>query len=69
MVRIIRLDHPLGLIQARMLGIRNAHGDVVICLDSHMEVQEYWYNKLNINWRSFAVVTWYIIRSKKLWST
>jgi len=42
-VRIIRSNHKLGLIKARLLGARMTRGDVIIPMHSHMEVQETWY--------------------------
>ena len=41
-VRLIRSKERLGLIRARMLGASNTHGDVVIVLDSHCEVNQGW---------------------------
>ena len=41
-VRILRNMVTLGLIKARLSGIRAAKGEVVVCMDSHMEVQELW---------------------------
>ncbi|XP_059165152.1 inactive polypeptide N-acetylgalactosaminyltransferase-like protein 5 [Physella acuta] len=42
LVRVIRLHQRVGLTKARMRGSRKATGDVLVFLDSHMEV--------NINW-------------------
>ena len=42
LIRILRSDDQLGLIKARLVGIRVAKGPVVICMDSHMEVQKGW---------------------------
>ena len=41
-VKILRPNKPLGLIRARIHGIREATGDVIAVMDSHMEVQEKW---------------------------
>ena len=42
-VHIIRTEVTEGAIKARLTGIRASRGEVVVCLDSHMEVQELWY--------------------------
>ena len=42
-VKLFRSDHVLGLIQGRLKGIRMAEGEVMICMDSYMEVQPGWY--------------------------
>jgi polypeptide N-acetylgalactosaminyltransferase len=36
-VKILRLSHRQGLVQARLKGARAATGDVLIFLDSHVE--------------------------------
>ena len=41
-IRIIRSDRNLGLIRARHLGISHATGEVIVVMDSHMEVQIHW---------------------------
>ena len=41
-VRVWRSNVTLGLIRARLLGIRMARGEVVFCTDSHVEVQSGW---------------------------
>ena len=41
-VWIYRSPRPLGLIAARNLGAMLATGEVIVCLDSHMEVQHNW---------------------------
>ena len=41
-VKILRSSDPLGLIRARLWGIRSANGQVVIVMDSHIEVQPNW---------------------------
>ncbi len=42
LVRLVRSAESLGLIRARMMGVRRAAGDVVVFMDSHMEVQHHW---------------------------
>ena len=42
LVNLIRLKERVGLIKARMLGWRNSTGEVIIFLDSHMEVNIDW---------------------------
>ena len=42
LIIIKRSTEQLGLIKARLWGIREARGPVVLCMDSHMEVQERW---------------------------
>ena len=39
-------NNTLGLIKARLQGIRIATGHVIVCLDSHVEVQPYWLQPL-----------------------
>lgn len=46
LVKIIRLTERLGLIRARMKGIREATGDSVVIFDSHMEVNLHWLEPL-----------------------
>lgn len=41
-VRLLRSATHLGLIRARLLGTRAASAQVVVCMDSHMEVAEKW---------------------------
>lgn len=41
-VRIYRSTEQLGLIRARLTGIRMAKARVVVSMDSHMEVQPRW---------------------------
>jgi polypeptide N-acetylgalactosaminyltransferase len=41
-VHIIRSKERIGLIKARMLGVRRAKGEVITFLDSHMEVFPGW---------------------------
>ena len=42
-VKVLRSEgEQLGLIRARLWGIREAEGDVIVCMDSHMEVQKLW---------------------------
>lgn len=41
-VHLIRSKQRLGLIRARILGVSNARGEVVIVLDSHCEVNQGW---------------------------
>lgn len=42
LLKMIRIKERSGLINARLTGWRNSTGEVIIFLDSHMEV--------NINW-------------------
>ena len=42
LVKIHRSNIQLGLIKARQLGARLATGDVIVCMDSHVEVQRGW---------------------------
>lgn len=46
-VRLIRSIRRLGLIRARLLGSKNAKGDVLIFLDAHCEVAVHWYVSTN----------------------
>lgn len=41
-VRILRLPERAGLMQARMAGVHNATGDVVVLMDAHIEVNTNW---------------------------
>ncbi len=41
-VKLHRSRTPLGLIKARSLGVRMATGDIIVCMDSHVEVQDHW---------------------------
>ena len=41
-VRIIRSNVTLGAITSRLWGIQTAKGEVIVTLDSHMEVQKLW---------------------------
>ncbi len=41
-VHMVRNKENQGLIRARLLGTRLATGDVIVCMDSHMEVQPGW---------------------------
>ena len=41
-VTIMRTNATLGAIITRLIGIRAAKGEVVVNLDSHMEVQKNW---------------------------
>ena len=45
-VRIIHAPERLGLIRARILGSREARGDVIVFLDSHVEVNVQWLEPL-----------------------
>jgi len=39
---VLRLPHRHGLVQARLAGIKNAQGEVVVILDSHIEATPQW---------------------------
>ena len=43
-IKIHRHPGPdqLGLIKGRLLGIKMATGEVVVCMDAHMELQPRW---------------------------
>uniref|UniRef100_A0A336MXC8 Polypeptide N-acetylgalactosaminyltransferase n=1 Tax=Culicoides sonorensis TaxID=179676 RepID=A0A336MXC8_CULSO len=41
-VRVIRLEQRSGLMKARMAGIRNATGEIVVVMDAHVEVGTNW---------------------------
>ena len=45
-VKIIRSNKRLGVVGARVLGVRNAKGPVIISLDSHVEVTKGWLEPL-----------------------
>ncbi|XP_043279909.1 polypeptide N-acetylgalactosaminyltransferase 1-like [Venturia canescens] len=45
-VRLIRSPQRFGLIRARLLGSKNAKGDVLIFLDAHCEVAVHWLEPL-----------------------
>ncbi len=45
-VKLVRSYVDLGLIKARLLGFSKATGDVIVFMDSHMEVQQKWYSYL-----------------------
>ena len=47
-VYFIRSPEKLGLIQACLMGTRNATGDVIVCMDNHMEVKERWSVQVHI---------------------
>lgn len=48
-VRIHRSRHRLGLIQCRQLGAEMTHGDVIVVMDTHVEVQKGWFVKKKHN--------------------
>lgn len=41
-VRLIRLNERRGLVQARLVGAKNATGNVLTFLDAHCEVIIHW---------------------------
>ena len=41
-IHLHRSRTSLGLIKARNLGVRLASGNIIVSMDSHMEVQDYW---------------------------
>lgn len=41
-VKVYRNEQNLGLIKARLVGINQATGDVVVFMDSHAELQPRW---------------------------
>jgi polypeptide N-acetylgalactosaminyltransferase len=41
-IRLLFSHTALGLIKARLSGVRLAKGEVIVSMDSHMEVQERW---------------------------
>lgn len=45
-VRLIRLNQPIGVVRARQLAARNATGDVIVHLDAHCEVGIDWLRPL-----------------------
>ncbi|KAK2193092.1 hypothetical protein NP493_17g06021 [Ridgeia piscesae] len=45
-VRLLRSATRGGLIRARLLGTRAAQAPVIVCMDSHMEVEERWLEPL-----------------------
>lgn len=44
-VKIVTLRKRLGLIGARLEGVKHVTGDVLCFLDSHMEVNRHWYTQ------------------------
>ena len=48
LVRMVRSETRLGLIKARMMGARNARGDILIFLDSHCEATQGMYQSLQL---------------------
>ena len=42
LVELVRSEHTLGLIKARLYGLSRAKGEVLVFMDSHMEVQHHW---------------------------
>jgi len=45
-VKVLRLSHRQGLVQARLKGARAATGDVLVFLDSHVEATKGWLQPL-----------------------
>lgn len=43
-IRLLQSNIQLGLIRARLAGALLAKGEVIVVMDSHMEVQERWYD-------------------------
>lgn len=52
-IRLLHSKTQLGLIRARLAGALLAKGEVIVSMDSHMEVQERWYGWLN--WTLFRL--------------
>ncbi|XP_076465312.1 polypeptide N-acetylgalactosaminyltransferase 13-like isoform X2 [Babylonia areolata] len=46
LIRVVRLIERVGLVRARMEGVRRATGDVIVIFDSHMEVNVQWLEPL-----------------------
>ena len=42
LVKMVRMKERVGLIRARMEGVRQASGEVIVIFDSHMEVNVQW---------------------------
>ena len=42
LVKLLRSSITLGLIKARLMGVSQAEGSVLVFMDSHMEVQHHW---------------------------
>ncbi|XP_070176382.1 polypeptide N-acetylgalactosaminyltransferase 13-like isoform X2 [Littorina saxatilis] len=52
LVKVVRLKERVGLIRARMEGVRQATGEVIVIFDSHMEVNIQWLEPLLVQIQS-----------------